>query len=160
MKRSDLIVGERYAGPGDRCFEIVDLSPGWRIDHLGQWAEDGTTGTRHMPGRGDVSYRANLALKAYVLTDGTPEENRERAVVDPRKLTGPWAERERVLTDNEARRVYANRLMALVRRNLRGYPTYKPGPMTAYQVSQDGLAVTLPVEDLSALLDTAFGGST
>jgi hypothetical protein len=160
MKRSDLIIGERYAGPGDRCYEIVDLSPGWRIDHLGQWAEDRTTRTRHMPGRGDVPYRSNLALKAYVVVDGTPTEDWERVVVDPRKLTGPWNERERVLTEHETQRVHANRLLTLVRRNMRGYPGYQPGPMTAYQVSQDGLAVTLPVEDLSTLLDVAFGDPT
>jgi hypothetical protein len=159
MKRSDLIVGERYAGPGDRCFEIVDLSPGWRIDQLGHWVEDRTTRTRHMPGRGDVAYLANLALKAYVLPDGTGIGDRVRTVVDPRKLTGPWVDREKVLTENEARRVHANRLLTLARRNLRGYPGYKPGPMTAYQVSQDGLSVTLPVGDLSSLLDVAFGGS-
>lgn len=159
MKRSDLTVGERYAGPGDKCYEIVDLSPGWRVDHLGQWVEDPTTNTRHMPGRGDVAYRSNLALRAWLLIDdGTLAGERKRAVVDPRKLTGPWAERERKLTADEHKRVIANRLLTLMRRNLRGYPGYKPGPMMAYQVSQDGLSATLPVEDLSVLLDVAFGG--
>jgi hypothetical protein len=156
MKRSDLIVGERYAGPGDGCYEIVDLSPGWRIDNQGQWVEDGTTSTRHMPGKGDVPYRSNLALRAHLLVDGTPIGDRQRTVVDPRKLTGPWSEHESTRNTHETRRVHANRLMTLMRRNLRGYPGYKPGPMTAYQVSQDGLAVTLPVEDLSALVDMAF----
>lgn len=157
MKRSDLTVGERYAGPGDRCYEIVDLSPGWRVDHLGQWTEDETTNTRHMPGRGDVSYRSNLALKAWLLiNDGTLEGDKQRAVVDPRKLTGPWSDRERQLTQDEHKRVTANRLLTLMRRNLRRYPGYKPGPMTAYQVSQDGLSATLPVEDLSVLMAVAF----
>lgn len=159
MKRSDLIVGERYAGPGDRCYEIVDLSPGWRIDHVGQWVEDPTMRTRHMPRRGDVSYRSNLALKAYLLIDnGLLGGDRQRTVVDPRKLTGLWVTRERVLTAHEHRRVTANRFLTLMRRNLRGYSGYKPSPMTDYRVSQDGLSVTLPVEDLSALLDVAFGG--
>lgn len=158
MKRSDLTVGERYAGPGDRCYEIVDLSPGWRIDRSGQWAEDPTTRTRHMPGRGDVPYRANLDLKAYIVTDGAPTGDLVPAVVDPRKLTGLWSLRERILTEYETRRVLANRLMTLMRRNLRGYPDYRPAPMIAYQVSTDGLTVTLPTEDLSALLDVAFGG--
>lgn len=158
MKRSDLTVGERYAGPGDKCYEIVDLSPGWRVDHLGQWAEDKTTNTRHMPGRGDVPYRSNLALKAWLLIDdGTLAGDRKRTVVDPRKLTGPWSTRERQLTADEHKRVIANRLLTLMRRNLRGYPGYKPGPMSSYQVSQDGLSATLPVEDLSILMDVAFG---
>lgn len=160
MKRSDLTVGERYAGPGDKCYEIVDLSPGWRIDHQGQWVKDSTTRTRHMPGRGDVPYRANLAVKAWLLIDtGMLGGEKRAAVIDPRKLTGLWSERERVLTSFETQRVRANRLMTLMRRNLRGYPGYRPGPMTAYQVSQDGQAVTLPVKDLSTLLDVAFGGS-
>lgn len=160
MKRSDLVVGERYAGPGDRCYEMTeDLSPGWRIDPRGQWVEDTTKRIRHMPGRGDVTYRANLAVKAWLLVDnGLLGGDRQRAVIDPRKLAGPWKDRERQLTANETRRVRANRVMALMRRNLRGYPGYKPGPMTDYQVSPDGLAVTLPVEDLSILMDVAFGG--
>jgi hypothetical protein len=158
MKRSDLTIGERYAGPGDRCYEIVDLSPGWRIDHLGQWVEDKTTNTRHMPGRGDVAYRSNLAVKAYLVLDtGLLGGERQRAVVDPRKLTGLWTARERVLTAHETRRVRANRILTLMRRNLRGYPGYKPAAMTEYQVSEDGLSATLPVEDLSVLMDVAFG---
>lgn len=158
MKRSDLRIGERYAGPGDRCYEIVDLSPGWRIDHLGQWVEDTTTNTRHMPGKGDVPYRSNLAVKAHLLLDnGLLGGEQQRAVVDPRKLTGPWSSRERELTAHETKRVRANRIMTLMRRNLRGYPGYKPAPMTSYRVSQDGLSATLPVEDLSILMDVAFG---
>lgn len=160
MKRKDLVVGERYAGPGDRCYEIVDLSPGWRIDHAGQWVADATTRTRHMPGRGEVSYRSNLALRAYLLIDtGLLGGERQRTVVDPRKLTGLWTAHERVITAHETRRVQANRLLTLVRRNLRGYPGYRSGPMANYRVSQDGLLVTLPVEDLSSLLDVAFGGT-
>lgn len=153
MKRSELVVGERYAGPGDGCYEIVDLSPGWRIDSDGQWAEDRSMRTRHMPGRGDVPYLSNLALKAFLINKGECQ----RAVVDPRKLTGPWSARERILTGYETQRVHANRLLTLMRRNLRKYPGYKPGPMIVYQVSQDGMSVTLPVSDLAALLDTAFG---
>ncbi len=160
MKRSDLIVGERYAGPGDGCYEIVDLSPGWRIDSNGQWVEDLSTRSRHMPGRGDVDYRSNLAVKAYLLTDGTTAREPQRVAVDPRKLTGPWSERERILTDYETQRVHANRLLTLMRRNLRGYPGYRPGPMTDYQVAQDGSSVTLPVTDLAALLDMAFGNAS
>lgn len=160
MKRDELEVGGRYVGPGDRCYEIVDLSPGWRISGSGEWAEDTSTRTRHMPGRGETRYRSNLSLKAYLVSHpGDPQEARTRAAVDPRKLSGPWADFERKETSEEVERLHAQRLMTLLRRNLRTYPGYSPAPTTSYEVSKDGKSVTVPLEDLSALMDVAFGNS-
>jgi hypothetical protein len=154
MKRSELEIKGRYAGPEGRCYEIVDLSPGWRINRSGEWVEDNTTRTRHMPGRGEMPYRSNLAVKAYIVHEGG---DLQRAVVDPRRLTEPWVEYELKKTADERERVHTNRLLTLLRRNLRTYPGYQPSPMSAYTVSPDGSSVTLPMADLSALMDIAFG---
>lgn len=160
MKRSELEIGGRYVGPGDRCYEIVDLSPGWRINGSGDWVEDTSTRTRHMPGRGETRYRANLALKAYLLSrPGESDETRTRAAVDPRKLSGPWADFERRATSEEVERLHAQRLLTLLRRNLRTYPGYTPSPVEKYEVSKDGRSVTVPLGDLSALMDVAFSNS-
>jgi hypothetical protein len=161
MKRSELEIDGRYVGPGGRCYEIVDLAPGWRISGSGEWAEDPSTRTRHMPGKGETQYRSNLAVKAYLIAcPGEPEEVRTRAAVDPRKLTGPWADYEREKTSEEVERLHAQRLLTLLRRNMRSYPGYTPGPMTKYDVSKDGRTVTIPLEDLSGLMDVAFGGGS
>jgi hypothetical protein len=160
MKRSELEIGGRYVGPGDKCYEIVDLSPGWRISGSGEWAEDTSTRTRHMPGRGETKYRANLSLKAYlVAAPGEAEEVLTRAAVDPRKLLGPWADFERQETSEEVERLHAQRLLTLLRRNLRTYPVYVPAPGDAYEVSKDGRSVTVPLKDLAALMDVAFNKS-
>lgn len=153
MKRSELEIGGRYAGPEGRCHEIVDLSPGWRINGSGEWVEDTTCRTRHMPGRGEVSYRSNLAVKTYLVSD---DGSKTRSVVDPRRLTEPWVEYELKKTADERDRVHTNRLITLMRRNLRTYPGHAPSPPNAYAVSADGSTVTIPMEDLSALLDLAF----
>jgi hypothetical protein len=153
MKRSELEIGGRYAGPEGMCYEIVDLSPGWRINGAGDWVKDGTQRTRHMPGRGEVAYRANLAVKAYLVTeDGT----KIKAVVDPRKLSEPWGDHEFKKAAEERERIHTQRLLTLMRRNLRTYPGHRPSPASRYVVSSDGSTVTIPRQDLSALLDLAF----
>lgn len=153
MKRSALEVGGRYAGPDGRCYEIVDLSPGWRINSSGDWVEDNTQRTRHMPGRGEVSYRSNLAVKAYIVWD---DGSKTPSVVDPRRLTEAWVEHEFKKTAEERERIHTSRLLTLMRRNLRTYPGHKPSPASHYSVAPDGSTVTIPMEDLSALLDLAF----
>jgi hypothetical protein len=153
MKRSELEIGGRYAGPEGRCYEIVDLSPGWRINGSGEWAEDNTHRTRHMPGRGEVPYRSNLAVRAYIVSD---DGTKMKSVVDPRRLTEPWVEHELKKTAEERERLYTNRLVTLMRRNLRTYPGHQPSPTQSYAVSPDGSSVTIPMRDLSALLDLAF----
>lgn len=160
MKRDELEIGERYAGPGGRCYEVVDLTPGWRISGSGEWVEDHSTRTRHMPGRGETHYRSNLALRVYLVTrPGEPEEALARAALDPRKLSGRWVDYAREQTSEEVERLHAERLITLLRRNLRSYPRYVPAPADAYDVSKDGHTVTIPVKDLSAVMDLAFGGS-
>lgn len=157
MKRSTLEVGGRYAGPEGRCYQIEDLSPGWRISRSGEWVEDPTIRTRHMPGRGEMAYRSNLAVRAYLVRD---DGALEKTVVDPRKLTEPWSEYERKRATEAVERVHTNRLLTLLRRNLRDYPGYRPGPSEDYSVSADGVLVTIPVRDLTAVMDVAFGDRT
>lgn len=154
MRRDELESGGRYAGPGGRCYEIEDLTPGWRTNGAGEWVADTSTRTRHMPGRGETSYRANLALRAWIVTE---DGSRTRTAIDPRRLTGPWTEYEQKKTSEELEQVHTVRLLTLLRRNLRGYPGHKPAPQSAYIVSTDGRTVTLPSKDLSALMDLAFG---
>jgi hypothetical protein len=154
MRRDELEVGGRYAGPGSRCYEILDLTPGWRTNHAGEWVEDLSTRTRHMPGKGDVTYRSNLSLKAYAFDESGQALG--RCAVDPRKLTEPWAQHEQKRTTDELEQVHATRLLTLLRRNLRGYPGHKPEPQSAYTVSPDGRTVSLPAKDLSELMDMAF----
>lgn len=154
MRRDELEAGGRYAGPGGRCFEIEDLTPGWRTNGAGEWVEDTSTRTRHMPGRGDMHYRANLALRAWRIE---PDGSKHKAAIDPRRLTGAWTEYEQKKTSEELELVHATRLLTLLRRNLRGYPGHKPAPQTAYTVSPDGRTVSLPTKDLSELMDLAFG---
>lgn len=153
MKRDELEIEGRYAGPGGRCYEIVDLTPGWRISGSGEWVKDDSTRTRHMPGRGDMPYRSNLAVKAYIVNG----DERTPTAIDPRKLTEPWATFEQKKTSEELERVHTTRLLTLLRRNLRGYPGLTPAQPNAYQVSPDGRTVSLPTKDLSALMDMAFG---
>jgi hypothetical protein len=133
----------------------VDLSPGWRINGSGEWVEDNTQRTRHMPGRGEVAYRSNLAVKAYLVAE---DGSKSKTVVDPRRLTEPWVEYELKKTAQEREQIHTNRLVTLMRRNLRTYPGHKPSPANAYSVAPDGSTVTIPMEDLSALLDLAFNG--
>lgn len=153
MKRSELEIGGRYAGPGGRCYEVVDLSPGWRVNGSGDWVEDNTHRTRHMPGRGEVPYRSNLAVKAYIVWD---DGSKTRSVVDPRRLTEQWVEFELKKTAHERERVHTNRLVTLMRRNLRTYSDHVPSPPNSYAVAEDGSTVTIPMGDLSALLALAF----
>lgn len=154
MRRSDLEVGSRYAGPRGQCYEIVDLAPGWRVDYAGEWIEDSAKRTRNMPGRGATRYRSNLSVRAYLIRD---DGSRMPTVVDPRKLASPWEEHEAKAESESQERVYLNRLVALLRRNLREYPGYTPSPNEAYGF-RDGSSVTLPLPDLLALMDLAFGG--
>ena len=84
MKRTDLEPGVKYVGPGGRCYEVVDLSPGWRVV-AGEWVEDHSTHTRHVQKRGMVAYRSNVSIRALLWEEG---QRSSRTTVDPRQLTG------------------------------------------------------------------------
>jgi hypothetical protein len=147
MKRSDLKDGGQYVGPGSKCYEIVDMTPGWRIDHSGAWVQDDSTRNRHMPGRGTVAYRSNLAVRVYVTeADGT----KRRTVIDPRKLSGPWADFQEAFEDQCQERKRADEVVKLARRALReGH--HRPSASDQYVVRPDGQSVTIPIDDLRAL---------
>lgn len=148
MRRSDLKDGGRYVGPGNKCYEIVDMTPGWRVDPTGQWVEDTSTRQRHMPGRGTVPYRSNLAVRVYVTED---DGEQHRAVIDPRKLSGHWEEFLEVHRQHLEEQKEAEAVAKGVRRILReGH--HRPSATDAYQVAQDGTSITVPLEDLRALV--------
>lgn len=149
MRRSDLMDGGLYVGPGGRCYEIVDMTPGWRLDHSGSWVQDASTRTRHMPGRGNVPYRSNLAVRVYIHED---DGIKRRAVIDPRKLTGTWEEFRAAQKEAERERRHADGVLLDVRRALRR-ADHRPGGKDQYQISSDGSSVTLPVEDLRTLVE-------
>lgn len=154
MKRTDLEIGARYVGPEGRCYEIVETTPGWRVSGSGDWVEDSSTRTRHMPGKGETAYRSNLAVKVYLVQD---DGELKPSAIDPRRLTGPWSDYEAMKTSQDAERIHTNRLVTLLRRNLRGQQGHMPSPVDAYSVSADGSSVTLPMKDLSMLMGIAFG---
>lgn len=151
MRRSDLEGGGRYVGPGGKCYEIVDMTPGWRVDHTGQWVEDTSTRTRHMPGKGTVPYRSNLAVRVYVYED---DGEQHKGVIDPRKLSGHWEEFVEVFQQQQEELKEAEEVAKGVRRALRE-SHHRPSATDAYQVRQDGAAVTVPIEDLRALVALA-----
>jgi uncharacterized protein YjlB len=151
MKRSSLEVGGLYVGPGNKCYEIVDMSPGWRIDATGSWVNDPVTRTRHMPGKGNVPYRTNLAIKAYLHEQGDDGTTRREAVVDPRKLVGTWNDYQQEQKTSNKQRKEAESVINAARRVLRTQPGFKPSQASAYQTSQDGSFVTIPTGDLAVL---------
>lgn len=150
MQRSELTVGGRYKGPGDECYEIVDLTPGWKLDSRGDWLADTTTRTRYI--RGVTSnYRTNLMLKALIHRDGISV----RAVVDPRKLTGDWMDHvvATAATDRtwQATRLLVKSAVAL----LSEHPAYVPRAVSDYGISKDGRLVDVPAADLQVLVEMA-----
>jgi hypothetical protein len=151
MKRSALEIGGLYVGPGLKCYEIVDMSPGWRIDASGDWVEEPATRTRHMPGKGNVPYRTNLAIQVYIHEVGS----RRKAVVDPRKLSGTWEEFQRDSKDCNRQRKHAEAVMKTARQVIRTRPGFRPSSAGLYRTTDDGSMVTLPTEDLAALTGIA-----
>lgn len=147
MKRSDLKDGGQYVGPGNQCYEIVDMSPGWCVGYSGEWVEDTSLRTRHMPGRGTVPYRSNLAIRVYIVE---PDGTRRPSVIDPRKLSGPWEEFQEAFEEEKLQRAHAQDVVRSVRHSLR-HAHHRPSPADEYSVRSDGQSVTLPVKDLKAL---------
>jgi hypothetical protein len=157
MRRNELKAGGLYVGPGDKCYEIVDLSPGWRIGSAGEWVKDSATRTRHMPGKGNVSYRTNLAIRVILHDAGGDELS--NAVIDPRKLTKTWEEHLKDVESSENQFAEAETVVRTARQVLRNNSGFRPG---TYVLSADGHTVTLPTEDLAALAGVRQGvqGST
>jgi hypothetical protein len=150
MRREDLEIGGMYLGPDEKCYEIRDLTPGWKIDNNGEWWPDNSTRTRYNRSVRS-SYKVNLFLKA-IIHEG---ETQTRAVVDPRNLKGPWQqyvnEREIGERHQQQARVIVKALMA----TLRTHPAYGVRGVGEYAISKSGASVTIPSEDLILLLELA-----
>jgi hypothetical protein len=159
MRRNELKAGGLYVGPGDKCYEIFDLSPGWRVGPTGEWIEDSATRTRHMPGKGNVSYRTNLAIRVLLHEDQPDGSSTRAAVIDPRKLTKTWAEHMEEVESSQSQLAEAQTVVRTARQVLRNSSGYRPG---SYVLSPDGHTVTLPTEDLAVLARIRQGvqGST
>jgi hypothetical protein len=127
------------------------MTPGWRVDHTGQWVEDTSTRQRHMPGKGTVPYRSNLAVRVYVTED---DGEQHRGVIDPRKLSGRWEEFLEVFQQRQQELKDAEEVAKGVRKALRE-AHHRPQATDAYQVQPGGSAVTVPIEDLRALVGLA-----
>lgn len=151
MRRSDLEAGGLYAGSDGKCYEIVDMTSGWRVES-GKWIEDQGIRNRYMPGRGEVPYRTNLAIRAWIHEVGDDGKmHRHHAVVDPRHLIAPWDEYEEAKGESEKLRKQAEFVIKAARRALRQQPDFRPSAASAYRSSADGKSVTIPTEDLAVL---------
>lgn len=143
MRRDELEVGGKYLGPQKRCYEILDLEPGWRIGHDWDWIRDG--GTRHRTRNGaKVPFRSNHALKAYNWSDDPPT----KAVITPNRLLMPWdkylEQQARVDAQEEEVREILMEFARVVAAN-----GHRPGN---YEISADCRSVIIPVADLRAAL--------
>lgn len=151
MRRSDLEAGGLYAGPNGECYEIVDLTSGWRVES-GKWVEDHAVRSRYMPGRGSVPYRTNLAIRVWRHEEGDDGRvHRHHAVIDPRQLVAPWEEYLEEQEKSAQLRKQAEFVIKAARRALRQQPEFRPSAASAYRPSADGSSITIPTEDLAVL---------
>lgn len=150
MRREDLETGGLYLGPEGKCYEVVDLAPGWKVNARGEWVPDNTTRTRYIGNRRSA-YRTNLFLKA-VLHEG---ELRTNTVVDPRTLRSPWTDyvnEQELASRRDLRAQVVRKSLVAV---LRTHPAYGFRPASSYTVSKSGASMTLPTDDVLLLLELA-----
>lgn len=151
MRREDLRTGGMYVGPEDKCYEVLDLQPGWKIDAHGEFVPDPSTRSRFTKA-GSSKYRTNQFLKAQV---HEPNGELRRTVVDPRRLVGPWEayvnEQANARRKEQSARVVVRSLTAL----LAQHEGYIPREAGAYHLSKSGGVVTMPTEDLWLLIQMA-----
>lgn len=142
MRRSELEVGKRYLGPSNQCYEIYDLSPGWR-EFAGVWIEDSSTRYRTVNGH-KVAFRKNNALRAFLHQGGVAVPT----VITPNRLVRTWDSYETYRTNNveleKIAKVTLTSLSKIV--NSQGY---KPGH---YEILEGGEHVTIPLDDLRILV--------
>lgn len=146
MRRDQLEVGVKYRGVDDKCYEIVDLTPGWRIGYTQDWVKDDSTRLRVRNGH-TIAFRNNNALRA-LMWDG---EECVKAVVTPQRLLQPWEKYEwaqdvaRVLEEDASQ----------VIDGLRAWFKSMGHPAGEYHVGENKRSVLVPTTDLKILLSLA-----
>ena len=128
MRRDEVKVGERYLGPGGKCYQIIDGEPGWRIGFDGEWVKDDSVRFRTTKGK-KVAFRSNHALKSLII-DGDEEKP---AVITPNRLVCRWDRR----IEEEIRQADLTDLEC-----------------PPYEVLEDG-RIALTLEDLESILAIA-----
>ena len=144
MRRDELEVGKKYLGPYKRCYEILDLEPGWRIGFDQDWLKDSSTRQRTLSGNKKVPFRKNNALRAFIWENDQPT----KAVITPNRLLMSWEkhmEHQQRLEDQEG--LVREVLMEFAR--VVAANGHRPG---SYEISADCRSVVIPVTDLKAAL--------
>lgn len=143
MRRDDLEVGVSYLGPASKRYEIVDLTPGWRIGFNLDWIRDDSVRQRTMKGK-KVSFRKNNALRALRWDDDTPT----KVVITPNRLVGPWDRYEatRQLAEKQ------EQLAALVAGEVSRLLAEHGQKLNRYQVTDDGQSMIIPIASLLSAL--------
>ena len=142
MRRDQLEVGVKYRGVDDKCYEIVDLTPGWRIGYTQDWVKDDSTRLRVRNGH-TIAFRNNNALRALV--------GEEKVVVTPQRLLQPWETYEwsldaQLVLETDALEVIAS---------LRAWFKSMGHPVGEYHVGENKRSVLVPTTDLKILLALA-----
>lgn len=146
MRRDQLEVGVRYRSVDDKCYEIVDLTPGWRIGFTEDWVKDDSTRLRVRNGH-TIAFRNNNALRA-LLWDG---ETATKAVITAQRLLQRWDLYTRMQDAyaevSEEGQKALDAMTALVRQM--GYAA------GAYSLHENRVSAVVPLADLRILLSLA-----
>lgn len=143
MRRDQLEVGVRYRSVDDKCYEIVDLTPGWRIGFTEDWVRDDSTRLRVRNGH-TIAFRNNNALRAFVW-DG---ETATKAVITAQRLLQRWDLYTRMQDAyaevSEEGQKALDTMAAIVKGS-----GYTPG---SYSLHENRVSAVVPLADLKVLL--------
>lgn len=143
MRRDQIEVGVKYLGSDKRCYEIVDLTPGWRIGFDLDWVRDDSTRQRTTNGK-KVSFRKNNALRTLVWDDSESS----KAVILPSRLLRKWNQAEK--TREQAQLDHAQ---AVLKEAARLANWARPSKrMADHSVVEGGRSLKMTTEDFVTLL--------
>lgn len=144
MRRDQLEPGALYLGSDKKCYEVIDLEPGWRIGFDLDWIRDDSTRQRTMHGK-KVSFRKNNAVRAIVHVGPTQQV---KAVVLPSRLLRLWD--DRLVAREKADVALAESLVKeIIRLAQWARPSRK---VTDHAILDGGTIIKLHVEDVKTLL--------